>query len=91
MAPGDGELAGGAGPHRRGEGGHQEVHGIIPEKYEQVVVSIKTTLELKTISIEEVTDHLTAAVDHANKRVARTIVSGALLVTHEEWMASMKP
>lgn len=64
---------------------------IIPDKYEQVVVSIKTTLELKTISIEEVTDHLTAAVDHANKRVARTIISGALLVTHEEWMASMKP
>lgn len=50
---------------------------IVPQKYEQVTVSIDTTLDLKTISIE-VTRRLTAAEDHSAKRVAAMTRVGPL-------------
>jgi hypothetical protein len=63
---------------------------VVPEKYEQVAVVIETMLDLKTISIE-VTGRLTAAEDHAPRRVAARVVRmtaiSALLFTHDEWIA----
>jgi hypothetical protein len=64
---------------------------IVPEKYEQVAVSIETMLDLANISIEEVTGRLTAAEDRFARRAAarsgRVTASGELLYTHAEWTA----
>jgi hypothetical protein len=63
---------------------------IVPEKYEQVAVSIETMLNLAKISIEEVTGRLTAAEDRFSRRAAarsgRVMAGGKLLYTHVKWM-----
>jgi hypothetical protein len=68
---------------------------IVPDKYEQVAVSIETMLDLANISIEDVSGRLTAAEDHFARRAAarsgRVTASGELLYTHAEWTAHTNP
>jgi transposase InsO family protein len=64
---------------------------IVPEKYEQVAVAMEVMLDIKGLSIEEVTGRLTAAEDRFARRAAakaaRTTANGELLLTSEEWIA----
>jgi hypothetical protein len=56
-----------------------------PEPLEQVVISIKTLLDLDRISVEEVTGHLRNV--EQRKKNTTTIVNkqGRLLLTEEKW------
>ncbi|CAN6169870.1 unnamed protein product, partial [Urochloa humidicola] len=64
---------------------------VVPEKYEQVAISIETLLDLKALSIEEVTGRLKTVEDRASRRAGRVTAGGNLLLTHEEWTARMRP
>ena len=52
--------------------------------YKQLVISIKTLLDISTLSIEEVTGRLKAA-DYVEPAPAHT-TSGKLLLTEEQWV-----
>jgi hypothetical protein len=56
-----------------------------PEPLEQVVISIKTLLDLDHISVEDVTGHLRNV--EQRKKNTTTIVNkqGRLLLTEEKW------
>jgi hypothetical protein len=57
----------------------------IPEKLEQVTISMETLLDLNTLSIEEAACHL-RAVEQRKKPTTPPVVdtSGRLLLTEEE-------
>jgi hypothetical protein len=63
----------------------------VPEKYEQVAISIETMLDLKTLSIEEVTGRLTAAEDRARRKSAPRVDADDKLLLTQEWQARAKP
>ena len=55
-------------------------------KYIQIALSIETMLDLSTLTIEDVIDHLRAVDEHL-EQVTATKDSGKLLLTEEEWAA----
>jgi uncharacterized membrane protein YgcG len=63
---------------------------LVPEKFEQVALSMETLLDLNSLSIEEATSHL-HAVEQRKKTTTLSAadVSGRLLLI-EEWLAWMK-
>jgi hypothetical protein len=58
----------------------------IPEKLEQVVISMETLLDLGSLSIKEAVSHL-CDVEQRKKPAPAKESSGRLLLTEEEWMA----
>jgi hypothetical protein len=62
---------------------------VVPEKLEQVAISLETLLDLDSLSIEEAVGHL-RAVEQRKKPTPAKEASGRLLLTEEEWMARMK-
>ena len=62
---------------------------VVPEDLSQVAISIKTLLDLNTISVEEVTGRL-RAVEQRRKPPPVVDSQGRLLLTQEEWMAKLK-
>jgi hypothetical protein len=65
----------------------------VSEKLEQVAISMKTLLDLNTLSIEEATCHLRAVEQRRKHRSTSPAAdaSARLLLTEEEWMARMEP
>jgi hypothetical protein len=64
----------------------------VPEKLEQVAISMETLLDLNSLLIEEATSHL-LVVEQRRKKGAATPAAdakGRLLLTEEEWAACMK-
>jgi hypothetical protein len=63
----------------------------VPEKLEQVAISMETLLDLNSLSIEEAVSHLWE-VEQRKKGPSSPAVDtgGRLLLTEEEWMAWMK-
>jgi hypothetical protein len=61
----------------------------VPEKLEQVAISMETLLDLESLSIEEAVGHL-RAVEQRKKPSPAKENTGRLLLTEEEWMARMK-
>jgi hypothetical protein len=62
---------------------------VVPEKLEQVTISMETLLDLDSLSIEEAVGHL-RVVEQRKKPTPAKEVGGRLLLTEEEWMACMK-
>jgi hypothetical protein len=62
---------------------------VVPEKLEQVAISMETLLNLDSLSIEEVVGHL-RAIEQRKKPTPARVTGGRLLLTEEEWMARMK-
>jgi hypothetical protein len=62
---------------------------IIPDRLEQVVISMETLLDLNSLSIEEAVGHL-HVVEQRKKPPQAKENGGRLLLTKEEWMARMK-
>jgi hypothetical protein len=62
---------------------------VVPDHLTQVAVSIETLLDIKNISVEEVTGML-RAVEERRKPVAAHASQGRLLLCEEEWMAKLK-
>jgi hypothetical protein len=62
---------------------------VIPDKLEQVAISMETLLDLDALSIEEVVDHL-RTVERRKKPPSSKDSDGPLLLMEEEWMARMK-
>jgi hypothetical protein len=63
----------------------------MPEKLEQVAISMETLLDLNALSIEEVTSHLLVAEQRKKKGTAPVSnAEGRLLLTEEECAACMK-
>ena len=62
---------------------------VVPEKLEQVAISMETLLDLDSLSIEEAVGHL-RAVEQRKKPTPAKEAGGHLLLTEEEWMARMK-
>jgi hypothetical protein len=62
---------------------------VIPNNLKQVVISMETLLDLKSLSIEEVDDHL-RAIEQRKKPSPSKEAGCRLLLTEEEWMARMK-
>ena len=61
---------------------------MVPTKYAQIALSIKTLIDLSTLTIEDVTG-LLKAVDDRVKAMAWTTASRKLLLT-EEWATRMR-
>jgi uncharacterized membrane protein YgcG len=61
----------------------------VPDHLEQVAISIKTLLDLKSMPIEEATGHL-RAMEERKKKVTGGAKEGRMLLTEEEWMARLK-
>jgi hypothetical protein len=63
----------------------------VPEKLEQVAISMETLLDLNSLSIEEAASHLRAVEQRKKSTTPPTAEAGGqLLLTEEEWMARMK-
>jgi hypothetical protein len=60
---------------------------IARPRYKQLVLSIKTLLDVSTLTIEEVTDRLKVAEDDGAET---SIVEGKLLLTEDEWREKSK-
>ena len=61
----------------------------VPVKYIQIALSIKTMLELSTLTIKDVTGRL-RAVDERMEQATAMTDSGKLLLIEEEWAARIK-
>jgi hypothetical protein len=61
----------------------------IPDKLEQVAISMETLLDLDSLSIEEAVGHLCVVKQRKRPSQAKES-SGRLLLTEVEWMARMK-
>jgi hypothetical protein len=61
----------------------------VPERLEQVAISMETLLDLDSLSIEEAVGHL-HAVEQCKKPSPAKETNGRLLLTKEEWLARMK-
>jgi hypothetical protein len=64
----------------------------MPEKLEQVAISLETLLDLNSLLIQEAAGHLRAVEQRRKKRSTSPAADtgGRLLVTNEEWAAWMK-
>jgi uncharacterized protein YfkK (UPF0435 family) len=64
----------------------------VPEKLEQVAISMETLLDLNSLSIEEVVSHLQAVEQRKKVSAPQVIadVGGRLLLTEEEWSTCLK-
>jgi uncharacterized membrane protein YgcG len=64
----------------------------VPEKLEQVAISMETLLDLNSLSIEEAAGHLRDVEQRRQKRSTSPAADtgGCLLLTEEEWEARMK-
>jgi hypothetical protein len=64
----------------------------VPEKLEQVAISMETLLDLNSLSIEEVVGHLQAVEQRKKVSTPQAIadVGGRLLLTEDEWSARLK-
>jgi uncharacterized membrane protein YgcG len=62
---------------------------VVPEKLEQVVISMETLLDLDSHSIEEAVGHL-CVVEQGKKPSATKDNDGRLLLTEEEWLSHWK-
>jgi hypothetical protein len=64
----------------------------VPEKLEQVAISMEMFLGLNSLSIEEAVDHLPVVEQRKKVSAPQAIadVGGRLLLTDEEWSARMK-
>jgi hypothetical protein len=61
----------------------------VPEKLEQVTISMETLLDLNSLSIEEIVGHLWA-IEQRKKLPGSKEIGRRLLLTEEEWLACMK-
>jgi hypothetical protein len=61
----------------------------VPERLEQVAISMETLLDLDSLSIEEAVGHL-RAMEQCKKPLPAKETSGRLLLIEEEWLARMK-
>jgi hypothetical protein len=59
---------------------------IVPEKLEQVLISIETLLDLDSLSIEETVGHL-RVVEQRKKPLTTKDSDGRLLLMEEEWLS----
>jgi hypothetical protein len=66
----------------------QKLLRCVPEKYDQVAISIETCTELESLTIEDVTGRLKAVEDRYNARAAKAAATTAdaklLLAAQEE-------
>jgi hypothetical protein len=63
----------------------------VPEKLEQVAISMETLLDLNFLPIEEATGHLRVVEQRKKVSTSRVVdAGGRLLLTKEEWVAKMK-
>src|SRR3954465_15525691 len=62
---------------------------VVPRKYRQMAMAIESLIDLKTMTIEELTGRLSACEDHYDLDDA-TQHTGRLLLTEEEWSARQK-
>jgi hypothetical protein len=62
---------------------------VVPDKLEQVAISMETLLRLDSLLIEEAVSHL-RAIEQRKKLTSAKETGGRLLLTEEEWMAHMK-
>jgi hypothetical protein len=65
----------------------QKLLRIAPKRYAQMACSIETLLDLRTLSIEELSGHLSASEGHGEPEED---TGGKLLLTEEEWCARQK-
>lgn len=62
----------------------------IPEHLSQVAISIKTLLDIDSISLQEVTGRLRNAEEKRAGKKKPAAESGKLMLTEEQWQARMK-
>jgi hypothetical protein len=67
--------------------GVQKILRVIPKRYGQMACSIETLLDLKELSIEELSNRLAASEGRGEPKQD---ASGALYLTEEEWRARSK-
>lgn len=60
---------------------------VVPHKFEQIVMSIETLLDLSELSLEDVTGRLKTVED---RKVTLASAGGKLLLTEEQWAARCK-
>jgi hypothetical protein len=63
---------------------------IVPKKYKQMARSIESLLDLKTMSIEELTGRLKVCEEDDEDEPVGVTSGGQLLLTEEQWRARMK-
>jgi uncharacterized protein YhfF len=64
--------------------GVQKILRVVPSRYAQMACSIETLLDLKELSIDEVSGRLAASEGHGEPE---TDANGRLLLIEEEWLA----
>jgi hypothetical protein len=62
----------------------QKILRVVPSRYAQMACSIETLLDLKELSIDELSGRLAASEGHGEPE---TDANGRLLLTEEEWLA----
>lgn len=63
---------------------------VVPSKYSQVAISIETLVDLKTLSIEELTGRLKVVEERLDREGDVSSSEGRLLLTEEEWLSRQK-
>jgi hypothetical protein len=64
--------------------GMQKILCVVPSRYAQMACSIETLIDLKELSIDEMSGRLAASEGHGE---SKTDANGRLLLTEEEWLA----
>jgi hypothetical protein len=60
---------------------------VVPKKYKQMAKSIESLLELRNMSIEELTGRLKVYDEDDEEEAGGSAGGGKLLLTKEQWMA----
>lgn len=63
---------------------------VVPSKYTQVAISIEQLIDLKTLSIEELTGRLKSVEERYETDKNEVEVGGRLLLTEEQWKERMR-
>jgi hypothetical protein len=67
----------------------QKIQHVAPKPLEQVAISIETLLNVKDLTIEEVTCHL-RNVEQRKKKLGSTVDKQGCLLLTEEWLSRLK-